>query len=143
MALPVGIFSNAYRLAVPQKQRFWRVNIAGHERLSRPQREREFGVPVWLEGEWAYAVEKFGEAGEYDVLASDYPRLITLGLREALRLRARELSWDAWFLMNEFHAVPPDQVTMYGPVSVEPLLKARVSYEGVEHSEYVLNRRRR
>jgi hypothetical protein len=29
MVLPVGIFSNAYRLAVPQKQRFWRVNIAG------------------------------------------------------------------------------------------------------------------
>ena len=25
MPLPVGLFSNAYRLTVPQKQRFWRV----------------------------------------------------------------------------------------------------------------------
>jgi hypothetical protein len=102
MALTTGIFSNAHRLTVPAGQRFWRLDICGRERISRRERERAFGVPVWLEGDWAWAVQEFDGASEWGINSADEPGLVAFALRQALRLRAEELGWDGWFVMNEF-----------------------------------------
>jgi len=140
MALPVGLFSNAYRLTLPVGQRFWRISLRGEGAPSRRHVEREVGVPVWIHGGDAYAAAEVERANpvEFATDMKDRSHLVRFAIREALRARARGLGWDEWLLMNELQAVPPDGEQHHGPVIVEPLLKVRVAYEGVTAPEFVV-----
>jgi hypothetical protein len=137
--LPVGLFSNAYRLNLPDTQRFWCVSITGTGPRNRRQVEQELGVPVWMERDNAFTTEEVAGADklEFPTMTPERANLVLFGLREALRSRARECNWQHWFSMSEFRAVPPDQEETYGPVIVEPLLKVRVAHEGVKELEFL------
>lgn len=141
MALTAGIFSNAYRLALPPAQRFWRISLQGDEAPSRRQLERELGgIPVWIHNRDAYTCQPVpgGEEISFSTEMEDKARLVSFAIRESLRAHARERGWEEWLLMNELHAVPPDNGREHGPVLVEPLLKMRVAHEGMGEREFVL-----
>jgi hypothetical protein len=135
--LPVGYFSNAYRLSLPSKQTFWRVELTGPKEPRR-QIEKRYGATMWLEGRWGYAVVPFAGGTEYECAPTLKPKLVLFGIREALLERARSASWDCWFSMTEFNAVPPDEGTLHGPVLIEPLLKARATFEGVDDPDFFI-----
>jgi hypothetical protein len=138
MALTAGIFVNAYRLEVPQGLRFWKLEPSRTAGRSKRQMQRELGVPLWFSGNAAYSVSPVAEATEIEVPAAADPPLTSFAIREALKSRAASLGWDSWFVMNEFNAVPPERARRQGPVLVDPVLKARVSHEGIEEREHII-----
>jgi hypothetical protein len=50
--------------------------------------------PVWIEDDEAHLLEEVAGARDVSYLTGSRPQLGRFALREALRLRARELGWD-------------------------------------------------
>lgn len=137
VALTAGIFVNAYHLEVPQSLRLWRIDESRSGNRTKREIERELGVAVWFSGSVGYSLSPVPGGSHVDVLSAEDPPLTSFAIREALRNRAATLAWDQWLAMNELNVVPPNRSEQFGPVLVDPVLKARVAYEGMGEAEHI------
>jgi hypothetical protein len=116
--------------------RLWRIDVQGDDRPRRTDLEERYGAPLWLGGDAAWATDPIAGDGvtETELSCLANPSVHAFVLREALLRRARGAGYDAWIgFGHEINCADTTHPMLdEGPVRVEPVLRMRVTHEGLD-----------
>ncbi|GAA1817376.1 Piwi domain-containing protein [Actinomadura chokoriensis] len=131
------MYINAYPVTIPPTQTVVRIPVPDPA-TSRRELERRHRARLFLHEGAAWTAQPIDGQGTVELAAEEHLPVHLFNLREALRLRARELGWEFWISKGEMNTVRPGVRETVGPFVIQSVLKARAVWEGTQVRELLL-----
>jgi hypothetical protein len=137
MTVPAGTYLNAFPVALPDRQTVTRIPLPSPT-IARREMERRHGARLFIHDGAAWTARALDDQPRVELSSDEHLPVHVFNLREALRAQAEANRWEFWIRQGEMNAVQPGAGRAVGPFVVQPVLKARAVWEGIQAQELLL-----